>query len=84
MAAEPGERLEGRARVGEALMLALRLTAGAELDELSSRYGCDIRSLFVTEINRFIEIGLLEWHERRLRLTRRGLLLSNNVFAELI
>jgi oxygen-independent coproporphyrinogen-3 oxidase len=84
MAAEPGERLEGRARVGEAFMLALRLTAGADLGDLSSRYDCNVRSLFASEIRRFIEIGLLEWHGGRLRLTRRGLLLSNNVFAELI
>jgi oxygen-independent coproporphyrinogen-3 oxidase len=83
-AADAGERLEGRAAVGEALMLALRLNAGADLDELSQRYDCEVRTLFDAEIHRFCDLGLLEWMEGRLRLTRRGLLLSNNVFAELV
>jgi oxygen-independent coproporphyrinogen III oxidase len=84
-AAEPGERLEGRASVGEALMLALRLNEGANLAGLSHRYGCDVSALFDGEIRRFTGLGLLEWSpDGRLRLTRRGLLLSNNVFAELI
>jgi oxygen-independent coproporphyrinogen-3 oxidase len=84
-AAEPGERLEGRAAAGEALMLALRMNAGADLRELSARYACDVWSLFRSEIDRFIELGLLERpNERRLRLTRRGLLLSNNVFEAFV
>jgi oxygen-independent coproporphyrinogen-3 oxidase len=84
-AAEPGERLEGRVAVGEALMLALRMNAGADLEELSERYGRDVPELFSNEIHRFIELGLLEQgHEGRLRLTRRGLLLSNVVFEELV
>lgn len=84
-AAEPGERLEGRAAVGEALMLALRMNTGADLDGLSARYACDVPAMFHAEVRRFVEHGLLEWSaEGRLRLTRRGLLLSNTVFAELI
>jgi oxygen-independent coproporphyrinogen-3 oxidase len=84
-AAEPGERLQGRAAVGEALMLALRLNAGADLQEMSARYECDLSSLFRDELARFVNLGLLQWESpRRLRLTRRGLLLSNNVFCELV
>jgi oxygen-independent coproporphyrinogen III oxidase len=84
-AAEPGERLEGKAAAGEALMLALRLNSGADLEELSKRHECDMSELFKREIDRFVDLELLEWScEGRLRLTRRGLLLSNNVFTELI
>ena len=84
-AAEPGERLEGRSAVGEALMLMLRLNEGADLMEMSDRYGCDVKALFSTEFQRSVDYGLLAWVPGgRLRLTRRGLLLSNNVFADLI
>ena len=84
-AAEPGERLEGRAAAGEALMLALRMNAGADLRILSARCHCDVPSLFRPTLQRFVDLGLLEWiAESRLRLTRRGLLLSNNVFADLV
>jgi oxygen-independent coproporphyrinogen-3 oxidase len=84
-AAAESERLEGRAAIGEALMLALRLTEGADLHALSGRYDCDVQALFAAEIRRYTEAGLLDWKESgRLRLTRRGLLLSNLVFAELV
>jgi oxygen-independent coproporphyrinogen-3 oxidase len=84
-AAEPGERLEGRSAVGEALMLALRMNAGADLAELSARYHCDVPRLFASEIRRFIDLDLLEQvREDQIRLTRRGFLLSNVVFEELI
>jgi len=44
-----------------------------------------VPSLFRPTLQRFVDLGLLEWiAESRLRLTRRGLLLSNNVFAELV
>jgi oxygen-independent coproporphyrinogen-3 oxidase len=84
-ASEPGERLDGRAALGEALMLGLRLNDGVDLDELSARYELDAATLFEREIARWTGHGLLEWSEdRRLRLTRAGLLLSNNVFADLV
>jgi oxygen-independent coproporphyrinogen-3 oxidase len=84
-AAEPGERLDGRSAVGEALMLGLRLNEGVDLRQMSARYDCDVPELFHVEFERWIDRGLLEaTNDRRLRLTRAGLLLSNNVFADLI
>jgi oxygen-independent coproporphyrinogen-3 oxidase len=35
-------------------------------------------------IERFIHLGLLEAHDDVLRLTRRGVLLSNEVFQEFL
>jgi oxygen-independent coproporphyrinogen III oxidase len=84
-AGEPGERLEGRSAVGEALMLGLRLNEGVDLGQMSARYECDVPELFHVEFARWINHGLLEaTSDHRLRLTRAGLLLSNNVFADLI
>jgi oxygen-independent coproporphyrinogen-3 oxidase len=84
-AAEPGERLAGREAAGEALILGLRLNDGVDLQEMSARYRCDTAALFESEIRRWVDHGLLEWMpDQRLRLTRRGLLLSNNVFADLV
>ena len=80
----PGEALAGREALGEALMLGLRLRDGVELAQMARRYGLDPRSVFGEEIERFKSWELLEEKEGVLRLTRRGLLLSNNVFAEII
>ena len=41
-------------------------------------------SPFQPAIERFIRDGLLETHGNRLRLTSRGVLLSNEVFAEFV
>jgi coproporphyrinogen III oxidase-like Fe-S oxidoreductase len=39
---------------------------------------------FEEPIQRFVEEGLLERHDGFLRLTRQGVLLSNEVFAEFV
>jgi oxygen-independent coproporphyrinogen-3 oxidase len=80
----PEERLSGREALGEALMLGLRLRDGVNLAAMARHYRMDPRILFAEEIERFKSLGLLEERGGILRLTRRGLLLSNNVFAEII
>ena len=61
----------------ESFFVGLRLSAGIEprADEWRK---------FEQPISRFIAQGLLERNGRRLRLTDRGVLLSNEVFAEFI
>ena len=60
--------------VTERFFLGLRLSEGIEGDW----------SLFRTAIERFIRDGLLEISGSRLQLTSRGVLLSNEVFAEFV
>jgi oxygen-independent coproporphyrinogen-3 oxidase len=61
----------------ERFFVGLRLMEGIALtDEDWRRYS--------EPINRFLDCGLLESREGRLRLTRRGVLLSNEVFEEFI
>jgi oxygen-independent coproporphyrinogen-3 oxidase len=75
----------------EALFMGLRLTAGIDTDALQRRYGVDVRQQFGDRLARFEEAGLLVWEAvdgrledgvcRRLRLTPRGLLLSNEIMT---
>ena len=58
--------------VGEPIFLGLRLREGVE-----SR-------AFPEVIDRFLREGLLEREGNRVRLTARGILLSNEVFAEFV
>jgi oxygen-independent coproporphyrinogen-3 oxidase len=60
--------------VAEHFFLGLRLAKGIEGDW----------SPFQTAIERFIRDGLLEIQDNALRLTPRGVLLSNEVFAEFV
>lgn len=74
-----GERLEGRRRVGEAMMLALRTAQGVGLSEFKERYGIDVMEDYAPVVTRFARTGLLERVGDSVRLTRRGIFLANDV-----
>ena len=73
------ERLEGLARLGEAMMLALRTAQGVDASAFNQRYGIDPLVTYASTIAGFIEAGVLERSDEHLRLTRRGRLLANTV-----
>ncbi len=64
----------------ETMFLGLRLTSG--LDWNTIRMTREAARLVKQEasIRDLVELGLLEWQGTRVRLTRRGMLLSNEVF----
>src|SRR5689334_21610085 len=69
--------IDDRRRTEERIFLGLRQNRGVELtDEERERYS--------NEIDKMSATGLLEFSDGRLRLTDRGRLLSNEVFAEFI
>jgi len=70
--------------IEEAFFLGLRLTKGVDLLELAERYGTAASIAFRDEFADMANAGLVEVDEGRLRLTDRGRLLSNEVFARLI
>jgi oxygen-independent coproporphyrinogen-3 oxidase len=85
--AEPAERTDGwsaAARLEEALILGLRLNEGVDLEALGDRYEVDLGGRYRESWGRAAEAGLLEWSYPRVRLTARGRLLSNELFAELL
>jgi len=77
----PGEseRLEGLARTGEAIMLALRTSQGVDLSKFKERYGVDVTTTYRPAIDEYVAEGLLELGDGRMRLTRRGRFLANDV-----
>ncbi|MEW6350986.1 MAG: radical SAM family heme chaperone HemW [Thermodesulfobacteriota bacterium] len=75
------EELSADERFGEALIMGLRLVAGADLDALTDRYGIDARSFVRQTVGDLIDAELCTLNGARLQLTPRGRLLSNMVFA---
>lgn len=73
------EKLEDRAALGEEIMLGLRTEEGISLASLSTRYRCDISPLFASTLEFLGQQGLLSQEEDRVKLTRRGKLLANDV-----
>jgi oxygen-independent coproporphyrinogen-3 oxidase len=69
----------------EALFMGLRLVDGLDLPAVSRRHGIDIWSRYGQDLSPYVSADLLI-HEpgRRLALTRRGMLLANDVMAVFI
>lgn len=79
---ERTELTEEQAR-SESIFLGLRLMHGLDLEEYRRRFGSDVREKYSAELARLSDGGLIEIDEVLMRLTRRGALLSNEVFAAL-
>jgi oxygen-independent coproporphyrinogen-3 oxidase len=77
----PGEseRLEGAARAGEAIMLALRTAEGVDTMAFRERYGIDVRERYRGVIGDLTAAGVLEAAGDALRLTERGRFIANDV-----
>lgn len=78
------ERLEGRRRAGEAMMLALRTVQGVRLTDFKERYGIDVIEDYDPVVTQLARTGLLERTTDALRLTRRGRFLANDVCGAFI
>ena len=68
-------------RLGDALFTGLRLNAGVDMEILSRRYGVDVWARFSDRLAPFLDAGILLRQEARLRLTRPGMLLANEVMS---
>ncbi len=72
----------------EMMLVGLRLTSdGVDEQEFRNKFDDEMNDVFGGEIEKLIKLGLLEWRgdsKRRLRLTRRGWLLGNQVFLHFI
>lgn len=73
--------LTAETRFKDALIMGLRLVAGVDLDVLGSSYGVDARAYVLETIGDLSDADLYVLDGTRLRLTDKGRLLSNVVFA---
>ncbi len=78
------ERLTGRDEKGETVILGLRKREGIEEEDYRHRFGESITVAFGDVLEKWIGLGLLEWNNACLRLTKRGLFLANEVFVDFL
>src|ERR1044072_2016408 len=67
----------------ETIFLGLRLMGGVDLENYRVRFGRDLREEYELELEQLGNAGLIELDQDLLKLTTRGALLSNEVFAAL-
>ena len=68
----------------ESFFLGLRLNRGVDLNRLAASFGDEVLRAFSPAIAECMEQNLLERDDERIRLTSRGRLLSNEVFARFL
>lgn len=70
--------------MAEFMFLGLRLADGVLAEDFEREFGLPLCSVYGTVIDELVRTGLLQQERSALRLTRRGLLLSNRVFARFL
>ena len=82
--APPRERYDPDRRAGEALVFGLRRIAGVDLARVASRHGPDPVERRRPALARAARAGLLDLSGSAARLTRKGRLLADEVFVDLL
>ena len=78
------ERISPELELAETVILGLRLDEGIRVPDINTRYGVDVLSHYQKPIEEMTDAGLLENNDDRFYLTRRGRLMSNEVFWRLL
>ena len=68
----------------EFIFLGLRLNKGIDAAEYKTHFGIDLHEKYSAELKEIRDAGLIETDGRNFRLTRRGMLFSNEVFRVFI
>ena len=70
--------------MSEFMFLGLRLTQGIRKKDFRECFGEDIEAVYGPVLDKYRGLGLLEECRGRIRLTRRGIHVSNTVMAEFL
>ncbi len=73
------ERLTGAARLGEAVMLALRTHEGVDIATFAKRYNVDFLTFYEPVLRDMCASGALDVTPAHVRLTQRGRFVANDV-----
>lgn len=70
--------------LAEFMFLGLRLTEGVSFDRFRARFGRELYEIYGTQVRELVEAGLLVEDAKGIRLTRRGIDVSNVVFEKFL
>jgi oxygen-independent coproporphyrinogen-3 oxidase len=73
--------LDATQRLEEALFTGLRLTAGVDIAAVGRRHGADVWGRFGERLQPYVDAGLVCLEGARLRLTREGMLVANEIMT---
>lgn len=76
--------LSKKEQMEESMFLGLRMMEGISIQEFERQFGDPFTSIYGKVVERFIEKGLLEKKKGYVRLTKRGIDISNYVMSEFL
>ena len=81
---DENERVEERERIGEYIMLRLRLCAGLDCREFNRRFGADFDLLYGAKCARYLQNGFMTCRGGVYALTPAGMFISNYILSDLL
>jgi len=84
LGSELSEQIDPATRRREAILLGLRTRQGIDFADFKRAYGLDLKQEYEDKLSLLADQGLLELTGERMALSRKGMLVSNLVIAELI
>ena len=79
-----GEKLSSRKRMIETVILGLRTKDGINCKKYKTRFGVTLNDIFPQQINKLVNLELLQKDDCKIKLTRKGIFLANAVFREFV
>jgi len=79
-----GEKLSLRKRMIETIILGLRTKDGVSYKKFITRFKINLNDIFSKQINKLVNLELLQKDDCKIKLTRRGIFLANTVFREFV
>ena len=78
------EELSPADEMAEYMILGLRLQQGVGYREFRERFSEDMEQRYGSVLRKYLSLGLMEQEGDRLRLTSKGISVSNTIFADLL
>ncbi len=78
------EKLTRQTLLAETVFLGLRLREGLDLKAFAGRFGQAVEEVYRAELDRLLQLNLIEIKNNFLRLTPRALPVANQVFASFV
>lgn len=81
---DQSEEITPKERLGEYVMLRLRLTAGIRLDDFRFRFGADFEEMFGKKLIPYLKSGFAVKRDNSIALTPKGMFVSNYILSDLL
>jgi oxygen-independent coproporphyrinogen-3 oxidase len=78
------ETLNRETEMAETIFLGLRLLDGLSFEAFEKRFGIDFCHRYEKQLGKLKGLGLVEHDQERIRLTKKGIFLANEVFVEFL